>query len=74
MVTLCFLLTLVSVEPQGVCLLPLSMGLFGCLHGCLALTDLTGHMQLLVFGCVQWISLIYERCCLFAGINICCMN
>jgi hypothetical protein len=40
----------------------------------LALTGLTGHMQLLVFGCLHAISLVYERCCLVAGMNICCMS
>jgi hypothetical protein len=35
---------------------------------------LTGHMQLLVFGCLHAISLVYERCCLVADMNICCMS
>jgi hypothetical protein len=40
----------------------------------LTLTGLTRHMQLLVFGCLHAISLFYERCCLVAGMNICCMS
>jgi hypothetical protein len=40
----------------------------------LALTGLSGHMQFLVFGCLHVIGLVYERCCLVACMNICCMS
>jgi hypothetical protein len=35
---------------------------------------LTGRIQLLVFGCLHAISLVYERFCFVAGMNIYCMS